>query len=195
MLRGALGTHLTKEQDRLGTNNKTQQATDDAKVIAGLQKHASTIPGLIVQGKTVTVAAAIAVLEGRIQAITAAQAARIAWLDAASQQKQQLASTKAFVDSLVTVIRGMYAGSPSTLADFGQTPRKVTTLTVAQKALADQKKLATREARHTMGPKQKAAIKGTVPAAPAATTAPPSVAPGASTATGTTGGGGTPPHS
>ncbi|HEY8039212.1 MAG TPA: hypothetical protein VIF15_05430, partial [Polyangiaceae bacterium] len=44
---------------------------------------------------------------------------------------------------------------------FGFTPRKARTTTVKTKAAAAEKVVATRKARNTMGPKQKAKIKGT----------------------------------
>jgi hypothetical protein len=146
----------------MGTN-RTEQKVGEGKIIEGLQKHASTMTNLIVQNQTVTATQAIATLQARIDAITAAQTAKIAWIDAAQQQDKELASTDTFVEALVTVIRGMFAGSASTLADFGISPKKATKLTAEQQALASQKRRATREARHTMGSKQKAGIKGTVP--------------------------------
>ena len=53
--------------------------------------------------------------------------------------------------------------------DFGFTPRTPRTRKTADKAESAQQAMATREARHTMGPVQKAKIKGTVvdPTAPA----------------------------
>ncbi len=139
--------------------SKTKLMTDETTLIAGLQKYAVSLTGLIVSGKPATVAQTITTLQARIGAIAAAQAAKVALADAVQQQNQQLASTDPFVDSLVTVLRGMYAGAPTTLADFGLTPKKVTTLTVAQKQAASLKRAATREARHTMGAKQKLRIQ------------------------------------
>src|SRR5581483_10415404 len=71
------------------------------------------------------------------------------------------------------------------LADFGFAPPKQAGLTPEQLVARGQKAAATRKARHTMGKKQKASIKGTVaPTAPAtaapaseSTSATPPVAP------------------
>jgi hypothetical protein len=72
------------------------------------------------------------------------------------------------------------AGSQQAL-DFGFAPRKAATRTVVSKAKAAAQAKATREARHTMGKKQKSLIKGTViaPTAPAdpATNAPAGASP------------------
>jgi hypothetical protein len=151
--------------------NRSALKTKEGKLIEGLQQFAAVLTSLFLQGKAVTVPQAIAILQARIDAITAAQAAKIAFSDAVRAQDQQLASTNAFVDSLVMVISGMYAGSPTSLGAFGLTVRKTPTLTVEQKALASEKRAATRKARNTMGKKQKAAIHGTV-TAPAVTVGP-----------------------
>ena len=178
----------------MAASTKTEQKAEELQIVAGLQKYAATLLTLVIQGKSVTVAAVIATLQARINAILAAQAARIAWIDAVEQQNQQLASTDAFVESLVTVIRGLYAGSPQALADFGQVPRKVTVLTAQQKQEAAAKRAATRLARHTMSAKQKAAIKGTVPVTSTAAPAPATAAPLTGIVGSTATGGGT-PHS
>ena len=75
----------------------------------------------------------------------------------------------------------MFGGSIDTLATFGLEPRKTpATVPPVEKVVAVQKALATRKARNTMGPKQKAKIKGTVPAtAPATPPAAPSPTPAA----------------
>jgi hypothetical protein len=49
-----------------------------------------------------------------------------------------------------------------TLSQFGFEPRKPRKRTAVAKAAAAQKSRATRAERHTMGPRQKAAIRGTV---------------------------------
>ncbi len=177
----------------MGTS-RTQLKSDEGKIIEGLQKHASTMSSLVVQNQTVTAAQAIATLQARIDAITAAQAAKVALADAVEQQDKELTSTDAFVEALTTVIRGMYAGSASLLADFGQSPKKATKLTAEQQALASQKRRATREARHTMGSKQKAGIKGAVPTVTEPTTISSVTVPAVPVATSAAGGVGTPVH-
>ena len=167
---GGLEFVTRERQAFMSKSSKMGAKTAALQLIQGLEANVASLPTLVVLGKTVSNAQAIATLQARVNVISAAQAARVAWTDALSQLDLQLASTDAFVDSLVTVIRGMYAGSPSSLADFGQTPRKVTVRTAAQKEVAAQKAAATRKARHTMGSKQKAAIKGTGPSTPSSAT-------------------------
>ncbi|HEY4012967.1 MAG TPA: hypothetical protein VGM06_06500 [Polyangiaceae bacterium] len=80
-----------------------------------------------------------------------------------------------------------FAGQVDVLADFGLTGRAVRVLTPEERVTMTAKAKATRAARHTMGKKQKAAIKGTVTPAAAAPAAPaspaPASAPGAPTTT------------
>jgi hypothetical protein len=66
-----------------------------------------------------------------------------------------------------TTPRGARAclNAPDTLAVFGLQPVKVGTTTVATKAAAAEKAVATRKARHTMGKVQKKDIHGTPPGA------------------------------
>jgi len=149
----------------------TDMKANEGLVIQGLKQNTPSLTNLIVQGKPVTVTQAIAVLQARVDAIMAAQAAKVALAKAVALRRAELGQTDAFVNSLVTALRGMYAGDPALLAQFGQQPRKSTPLTAEQKVAASERRAATRRARHTMGAKQKLAIKGTVPAAPAASPA------------------------
>ena len=144
--------------------NLTKLLASEASLAEGVQQHLATAASITAADQTMTPAQAIAILKARAIAINANIQARVDWHDAVKKQDAELASTDEFVAGLVLVVRGMYAGAPAILADFGQTPRKVTALTAQQKAEAALKRAATRVARHTMGPKQKAAIKGTVPA-------------------------------
>jgi hypothetical protein len=60
-------------------------------------------------------------------------------------------------------IIAMFGPYNAVLSDFGITPRKKPVRSVDNKKAANEKAKATREARHTVGPKEKAKIKGTVP--------------------------------
>jgi hypothetical protein len=63
------------------------------------------------------------------------------------------------------IVQGMFSESPDVLATFGLEPVKVGSTTIATKAAALDKTIATRKARHTMGPVQKKKIHGTPPGA------------------------------
>jgi len=68
-------------------------------------------------------------------------------------------------------IEAVYGPDDATLLEFGLTPRRVPVRTTESRLAAAKKAVATRLARHTLGPKARKAIKGTVPEA---TTTPPS---------------------
>jgi hypothetical protein len=101
----------------------------------------------------------------------------------------------AFMNAFESLVRVMFGDDTTALADFGLQPHKrALPKTAAEKAVAAAKRLATREARGTKGPKAKKAIHGNVtaklvvtPAAPSAEApavpAPaPAAAPGGATA-------------
>jgi hypothetical protein len=93
---------------------------------------------------------------------TAAKADSQAKVAAARTQGPALRKS---VRAFTLFVRASFGNSPDVLADFGLTPHKAPApKTVETKANAVAKTLATRQARHTMGPAKKAAIKGTVPA-------------------------------
>ncbi len=169
--------------------NRAQQQAADQALIAGLAKHSSTVPSLVIGGTSFTTAAIIGLLQARLATGSAVLTTRASWESAVQTDRDERTKTQQFVSGVRQAVQVAFAGSIDQLADFGLKPRKVTTRTPDEKAAAVAKAKATRAARHTMGPKQKAAIKGTVPAtapatppaAPAPTATP--AAPPAATAT------------
>jgi hypothetical protein len=152
---------------------RTQQQNVDQKLIDGFNKHAQTIPSLLIGGTSLKTADIIGTLQARIAAANAAVSTRATWQTAVKADHDERAKTKTFVSGLRQAIQVAFAGSIDVLADFGLAPRKQRVVTPEEKAAASAKAKATREARHTMGSKQKKAIKGTVPqAAPATPPAP-----------------------
>jgi hypothetical protein len=118
-----------------------------------------------------------------VGAVTMTRAEVVAQLDQHLGAEQQLASLKAQLREALTNIKGMRAQANKTVQTIkvtsgavlgttnpqfetlGFTPPKLRkTTTAAEKALAAARNVATREARGTKGPRQKAAIHGTVPA-------------------------------
>ncbi len=149
----------------MSTNLKTTKnvmATRIRDLIAGTQKHPPSGP-LTIDGQEYTAATLTQVLQSLGDALSAVDSANAAWKDAL----QNLATTNAKVEPIVSAYRtwivATFGSAPATLADFGVTPRKVRTpATTAQTAEAIAKRNATRAARHTMGSKQKEAVKGTI---------------------------------
>jgi hypothetical protein len=155
------------------TNNATQLAADQA-LIDGLVKHAATLLTLLVGGSTIKTTDLVTVLQARIAAIKLAITTKATFMAAVAAAHAEIANTAALVSGARQALKIAFAGQIETLGDFGLKARKAPTpLTPEQKAAAVAKAKATRAARHTAGPKQKAKITGaTATAAAPAVVAP-----------------------
>jgi hypothetical protein len=150
---------------------KDQQTTDEQNLIAGLEKHATTLPSLMFAGVAVPTTTIITTLQSRIDARMNTATNRATWQAVVQAETATIAQSKAMVSGTRQALKVMFAGQIEMLADFGLKPPKPRTpLTTEEKAAAKAKADATRAARHTMGPKQKAKITGTTvaPATPPA---------------------------
>jgi hypothetical protein len=131
-------------------------------LVAGTQKHAPS-GQFTLSGQEFTAQSLIQALESLENAISKVDSAKAGWKDA----MKELAAIKAKVDPVMGAymrwVEATFGTAPATLAELGLAPPKTRTpMTAEKKAVAVAKRLATREARHTKGPKQKAAIKGDV---------------------------------
>jgi hypothetical protein len=160
--------------------NRPTQQDRNRKAIAATQKYLTKIATVLVAGVSYTPAEIIALLQKDIDVADAATGARNALLVAAAAARDQRARMTAFRTGFRAFLENMFT-DPGTVAEFGFTPRTRRAPTAETKAAAVDKRNATRAARHTMGPRQKAPIKGDVPAAGASAGggAPPAGAPGA----------------
>jgi len=156
-------------------NTRSKQQASLQKMIDGVKKHEQTLPVLTVGGTSYKPADILAVLQARLDAANAALSTRATWQSAVKADHDERAKTKGFVSGLRQALLVAYAGSIDTLADFGLVGRKPRVISPEKKLAAAEKAKATRAARHTMGKKQKAKIKGE-PAQPAPAT-PPSASP------------------
>jgi hypothetical protein len=158
--------------------NRTQHQDADQKLIDGLNKHAQTIPSLMIGGTSYKTADIIGILQARIAVAKTPVLSRASWQTDVKADRDERAKTKAFVSGLRQALQVAFAGAIDTLADFGLKPRKTrASRTPEEKAAATAKARATRAARHTMGSKQKAKVKGAAPqAAPAPAPSPSPIA-------------------
>jgi hypothetical protein len=154
------------------TKSKQQQLARDQSLIVGIPKRMSSAQ-MLVEGTTYTAITAVALLQGRVTAATSAVTARAAYQAAVKAADVAESTTAATVRGLVEVIYAAFGDDPAALADFGLPVRKTGVMTPAQRIVAEAKAKATRAARHTMGPKQKALITG----ATLATSTPPAAVP------------------
>jgi hypothetical protein len=131
----------------------------------------------------------ITTLQTRVQVSKNVAPARATWLAAVEADRDERAKSQTLVGALKQSLLVFFAGQSDTLADFGLTARKTPVVSPETRVAAAVKAKATREARHTLGPKQKAKIKGTVPTTAPATdppATPPVSAPQASPGVGAT---------
>jgi hypothetical protein len=92
--------------------------------------------------------------------------ARAAWLDEVKAYEAMSKKMRVVSSDLRNHVMATFGRDTPKLATFGFAPFKVPVLTSEQRALATAKAQATRKARGTMGPKQKAKIKGALETAP-----------------------------
>ena len=149
--------------------------TADQKMVAGFQQYFSNLATMTVGSQTRTPADFVKVLQDRIASSQAVQTATAARSAAVKADRDKRTQTAPLIRALRRVVQGMYSESPDVLAVFGVRPVKLGAQTVATKATAVEKTLATRKARHTMGKKQKKDIHGTPATATIETAVPGSV--------------------
>jgi hypothetical protein len=147
-----------------GSKTRLINQAADQKMIDGFNKHAQTVPSLIIAGTSLKAADIITVLQTRLSTANAAQSTRGTWQNAVKADKDERAKTKTFVDGVRQTLLVALSGSLDALADFGLSPRKVRVITPEKKAIAAAKAKATRKARGTMGKVQKKGVKGAVTA-------------------------------
>jgi len=158
-------------------SNKPQKKRDaqiaaDQLLAAGLSKHAATIPPIFIAGAAVPLKDIITTLQTRVQMAKNVPSAKATWLAAVEADNDERAKSQTLVSALKQSLLVFFSGQVDTLADFGLTGRKTPVVSPETRVAAAAKAKATRQARHTMGKKQKAKIKGTVPTTAPATTPP-----------------------
>ncbi len=136
-------------------------------ILAGLGKLPSSVTSLTVLTNTYTIATLTTTLEGYIAVFNAVDTTNAAHEAALQNARDQAPTIKEFVSALKSALKAGLGRKSTALSQVGVKPDKTPDpLTPAQEAVKVTKSLATRAARHTLGPKQKAKIHGTVPASP-----------------------------
>jgi hypothetical protein len=162
--------------------NRTQRTTANQNLIDGLKKHQDTLPSLVIDGTSYKTADIITTLQGFLNSAATVVSSRATWQAAVQADEQGREKGQTFVSGLKQALHVAFGNSIDMLADFGLVQRKTRApRTPQQKAASAAKAKATRAARHTMGSKQKTAIKGSV-TPPATVDGQPAPAPTASAA-------------
>ncbi|MGH7437761.1 MAG: hypothetical protein ACRENE_18955 [Polyangiaceae bacterium] len=142
---------------------KRTHASLAQSLIAGTKKHLSKASVLEFAGDALTPAELEALLQKLADLRAAVADAQAAARARVAEEEAQAPALRDRMSAFVAFVKARFGDKPDTLADFGLEARKARTpLTVEQMAVAVAKRKATRDARHTMGSKQKKKVKGDV---------------------------------
>ena len=139
-------------------------------LMAGLNKHFSNAAGsqpVSFGGVTYALADLTQRLQSFVDLCDRVDTAKAAYQEQLNEADTQKPALRPLISGCKAFVRVHFGNSPGVLVDFGLAPRKVPApRTVEDKAVAVEKGLATRKARHTMGRSQKKQVKGAVATAP-----------------------------
>jgi hypothetical protein len=131
---------------------------------AGLTKNHKKTDKFVVEGRELTVGELAALLDGRVQAAQAVDLKRREHSAAVAACRATVAESRPVVSGVRTQLISQLGATSPALADYGIPPRKTRqAATVEKLAVKVAKGKATRTVRHTVGPKKRLSIKGTVP--------------------------------
>jgi hypothetical protein len=143
------------------STGKTIRNGGDQALSLGLQARFGKTDTLTLNGAKLTIPEIVSQLQSRIDASNAAEKQKAEAAAAVQAERDALARTHAMVLALKQVLLAMFGRSSEVLIDFGLAPRKTTKpLATKDAVVAQAKAQATRVARHTMGKRQKSAVKG-----------------------------------
>jgi hypothetical protein len=146
--------------------SKQQRIGEMQQLSAGIRQYLSG-KILTLAGKTITADDLLKEIDGYVAQLNTTDAAHANWIaEVRATAALEAAAIDPDLEAFESYLRGLYGASSQTLVSFGLAPRKPRTRTVAEKAETAAKSAATRVARHTLGPRQKAAIHGVAPASP-----------------------------
>jgi hypothetical protein len=142
---------------RHAKSTKTQR---DERMVAGLMKHRQELAIIERHAGLESVEAVVARYQAHLDALQRVDATAAVWRTAVSQEENVEAQIKKLTRRMKNLLCGTYGEQSPTLLDFGIAPRKRAKIGVEKMRVTVEKRNATRKARHTMGKKQKKAVKG-----------------------------------
>jgi hypothetical protein len=157
----------------MSKKSKADRSDRNRKMITGMQKHFAGAAAFVLKSVSYPPATIVKVLQGSIDGADATATAAATFHKATATEREANKVGDALYLGLKTYLTNQYALQPDVLADFGIeiANRQSPDATTVAEAVA--KRADTRAVRHTMGKRQKAAVKGTseskgtTPAAPA----------------------------
>jgi hypothetical protein len=145
-------------------SNKPKDLTLASNILAGIDKHFSTVTTLTVGGVSYTPTTFKAVFQAYIDAASATAASKGQWSQCVATEHEASAIMNGARVGLRSCLLTLFgAKAVGIFADFGlSAPKPKGQTTVKVKALAVDKRAVTRTVRHTMGSKQKTELTGSV---------------------------------
>jgi hypothetical protein len=159
-------TNTTISQVNIASQKVTVEAQYKA-LVTGLNEELPDVQSFVINGTPYAKVALVAKLQARIDAAEKTKSDRTklhASVGAERALEQEVAALRA---GTKTFLQSRFGKNSPEMQKFGFTQAKVPQRPVATKATGVAKNKATRQARHTLGKKQKSAIKGTPPVAAA----------------------------
>ncbi len=146
--------------------NRVEQQGADQKVLQGVRTVLQGMPMVYLGREFLTIPDLEVRIQARIDAATKILAAKAAWQQAVTEYEAIDDKTSVIVRDLLNTVIGAFGADSPKLADFGFVAPRRAQWTPEMTTAAVAKRKATREARRTMGPKAKLAIKGVVEPTP-----------------------------
>jgi hypothetical protein len=144
--------------------NKVTRLARINQAIAGIQQFFMTMSTIVLGGKSYTPGAVVTLLQSATAAIALSSNKKAEYVATVQSERNTIAQIAPVLRYLKTFVVTQFGDTPDSaqkLEVFGLSPRKPRSKNVQVKAAAADKVVATRKARNTMGPKQKAKIHGT----------------------------------
>ena len=158
----------------MNKNTKTTRANADHKLETGIVKHLGKSGSVTVGGTKYTGAQIAEMARERNDSLQAVEAARAEAKRVLRKDEELRAKTDGVLALVRQALVLLYLGNDAVLADLGLAPKKQPRPLTAEERLAKADKIrATRQARKTMGSRQKAEVRGEATApAPSPATSP-----------------------
>ncbi len=141
---------------------KAVRSDRNRKAIAGVRKQFASMKTVVLDGVSYAPDDIVKALQGSIDAADATIAATALFHKTVDAERAANATADTVYAGLKTYVTSQFKASPDTLADFGISLPSRQVPDAATASTAVDKRRATRVARHTMGKRQKANVKGTV---------------------------------
>jgi hypothetical protein len=145
---------------KISETTKLAQATG---ILKGLAKRFKPREKVMIAGTVYTLAELTAIVQGHLTVLTELRTLRAALAGKVQEERATAKRVSELRAELLLFVSSTFGRSPVAFADFGfQLPKKPGPKTLAGKVHGVQQQRAPREARHTMGKRQKAKVKGVV---------------------------------